>query len=255
MTIALTRPTTAPTPAISPRAAARSPFTAPGPRSTRQAAPRTVTITVTVELPGGTPDVEAAQLADALRRHAERLTSARRAPVSVGIASPHPFTATTPATSAPTRALSPRGGTAPARERRLGVVSPSSPARRDIEAARQLARRATAVSPSPGPLPAGASLAIDLYGRRVRLDGTDLGLTYKEFELLAHLARHARRIVSRDELMASVWAGCEDGTGERTVDVHIRRVRAKLGRYRRLISTVRGSGYRLDPGSDVAILD
>lgn len=254
MTITLDRPTTS-TPA-------RAPFTAPAARGDRrETGRRTVTLTVTVELPGGTPDVEAAQLADALRRHAERLTADRRAPVSVSIVSPHPFTDTrsgaSPRTLAPTsrpasaRTASPAG---PVRERRLGVVSPSSPARRDVEAARQQARRATAVSPSPGPLPSGAALVIDLYGRRVRLDGTDLGLTYKEFELLAHLARSARRIVSRDELMGSVWAGCEDGTGERTVDVHIRRVRAKLGRYRRLISTVRGAGYRLDPGSDVAIL-
>ena len=137
--------------------------------------------------------------------------------------------------------------------RSTGVVSPSSPARRDAEAARRRILQATAVSPSPA-VTADASLVIDLFGRRVRIDGTDLELTHKEFELLAHLARSARRVVSREELMETVWAGAAADTGERTVDVHVRRVRAKLGRYRRLISTVRGEGYRLDTGSDVAIL-
>jgi DNA-binding response OmpR family regulator len=78
--------------------------------------------------------------------------------------------------------------------------------------------------------------------------------THKEFELLAQLARDSRRTISRTELMETVWAEAPEQTGERTVDVHVRRVRSKLGRYRRLISTVRGAGYRLDPGSDVAIL-
>ena len=73
-------------------------------------------------------------------------------------------------------------------------------------------------------------------------------------QLLAKLARDSRRTISRTELMESVWADAPEDTGERTVDVHVRRVRTKLGRYRRLISTVRGAGYRLDPGSDVAVL-
>ena len=95
---------------------------------------------------------------------------------------------------------------------------------------------------------------IDLYGRRVRIDGEDVDLTHREFELLAHLARNARCIVSRGELMSEVWSSAGSDAGERTVDVHIRRVRNKLGRYRKLISTVRGSGYRLELGSDVALL-
>ena len=88
----------------------------------------------------------------------------------------------------------------------------------------------------------------------MRIDGQDVDFTYKEFELLSQLAGDARRTISRTELMETVWAESPEETGERTVDVHVRRVRTKLGRYRRLISTVRGAGYRLDPGSDVAIL-
>ncbi|GAB2537392.1 winged helix-turn-helix domain-containing protein [Brachybacterium huguangmaarense] len=232
----------------------RPPFAAPGAPAPRARATE-VTVTLTIALPAGTPDVEAARLADALRVQAQRLTAGRRAQATVDVASPHPFTATTPGAH---RALPPAAAASapasPVRDRRPGVVSPSSPARRDIENARRRALQATAVSPSPAQIATDTALVIDLYGRRVRLDGRDLELTYKEFELLAHLARHARRIVGRDELMSSVWADADAETGERTVDVHIRRVRTKLGRYRRLISTVRGAGYRLDPGSDVAIL-
>ncbi|PWH06168.1 transcriptional regulator [Brachybacterium endophyticum] len=227
------------------------------------AAPETdeVTLTLTVSLPAGTPDVEAAQIADALRANARRLTAGRRAAASVDVRSPRPFSPSTGASSAPTlRALPPRtqeGEAAqPTSTRRSGVVSQNSPARRDAEAARRRLLRATAVSPDVAPITgADTSLVIDLFGRRVRIDGEDADLTYKEFELLAHLARNSRRIVGRDELMESVWADASEETGERTVDVHVRRVRAKLGRYRRLISTVRGAGYRLDTGSDVAILD
>lgn len=266
MTIALDRPLSAAAGAADVRRAA--PFSAPGPRPAADrprraagsdAAPgAAVEVTLTVCLPPGTADVEAARLADALRAQACTLTAGVPGRTRVDIQSPRPFTATlgsaTRSTLPPTRAH----GAAPAartvRERRPGIVSPNSPARRDVEAARLRTLRATAVSPASPAAAPESSLVIDLYGRRARLDGEDLDLTYKEFELLAHLARRAREIVSRQELMSSVWAGAEADTGERTVDVHVRRVRTKLGRYRRLISTVRGAGYRLDPGSDVAVL-
>lgn len=180
-------------------------------------------------------------------------------------------------------ALPPRRGglqPVPLRPRKQGVVSANAPARRDAQAAQLRILQATAVSPvSPAsPATAGgftsrnplhqrggaqtpsagphspAGLVIDLYGRRVRIDGVDSNLTHREFELLAFLASNARSVVSRDALMEHVWCDPSGATGERTVDVHVRRVRNKLGRYRRLISTVRGSGYRLDPGSDVTIL-
>lgn len=223
-----------------------------------------VTITVSVTLPPGTGDVEAALLADELRTHARRLTGARNGRTSVSVTSPQKFRAKAPAVGSAqnARVLPPRrqgvAAISPLRTRRPGVVSPNSPARRDAEAARRRALSATAVSPvspsSASSAPISEALVIDLFGRRVRLDGQDVDLTYKEFELLAHLARHARRTVSREELMDSVWCEAPSETGERTVDVHVRRVRTKLARYRKLISTVRGAGYRLDPGSDVAIL-
>lgn len=215
-----------------------------------------VTITVQVTLPSGTGDVEAALVADTLRTQAQRLSSARRGLTSVTVRSPRPFVATSGAarterTLPPTRQ---QAAISPLRPRRTGTVSPTSPARRDAENARRRVLAATAVSPSSPSVPHDSALVLDLYGRRVRIDGQDVDLTYKEFELLAHLARNARRTVSREELMESVWCDAPAETGERTVDVHVRRLRTKLGRYRKLVSTVRGTGYRLDPGSDVAIL-
>ena len=248
MTVTLDRPTIS--------AAPREDHTTSRTAGRAAARPTAVTITVSVTLPEGTGDVESALLADELRTHAQRLTAARGGRTTVSVSTPQPFRAA-PGTAG---SLPPRhrgsAAVSPLRPRRAGVVSPNSPARRDAEAARRRALLATAVSPiSPATAPLSASLVIDLHGRRVRIDGQDVDFTYKEFELLAHLARQSRTIVSREQLMESVWAEAPEDTGERTVDVHIRRVRTKLGRYRKLISTVRGAGYRLDPGSDVAILD
>ncbi|WP_422116360.1 winged helix-turn-helix domain-containing protein [Brachybacterium sp. UNK5269] len=253
MTIALDRPRTTTDSHRTPaRALYRVGGTAPRPRPAGDA----VTITLSITLPSGTGDVEAALIADELRTRAQRLVAARDGRTTVAVDSPRAFAAAERSVSRP---LPPRSQAAaavsPLRPRGAGVVSPNSPARRDAEAARRRALQATAVSPaSPSAAPQD-SLVIDLFGRRVRIDGQDVDLTFKEFELLAELARNARRTISRTELMETVWADAPEETGERTVDVHVRRVRTKLGRYRRLISTVRGAGYRLDPGSDVAVLD
>lgn len=220
------------------------------------AAEQGVTVTLSVTLPAGTGDVEAALIADDLRTHAQRLIAARGGRTTVAVNSPNAFSATG-AAGRTARTLPPRrqaAAVSPLRPRRAGIVSPNSPARRDAETARRRALQATAVSPSSPSAAAEDSLVVDLFGRRVRIDGQDVDLTYKEFELLAQLSRNARRTISREELMETVWAEAPAETGERTVDVHVRRLRTKLGRYRRLISTVRGEGYRLDPGSDVAIL-
>ncbi|WP_193105050.1 winged helix-turn-helix domain-containing protein [Brachybacterium sp. FME24] len=229
---------------------------APAPRT--QGTDEGVTITLSVTLPAGTGDVEAALIADDLRTHAQRLTAARDGRTTVAVNSPNSFAATGTAGRSTARTLPPRSQGAaaisPLRPRRTGVVSPNSPARKDAETARRRALQATAVSPASPSTAVEDSLVVDLFGRRVRIDGQDVDLTYKEFELLSQLARNSRRTISREELMETVWSEAPAETGERTVDVHVRRVRTKLGRYRRLISTVRGAGYRLDPGSDVAIL-
>ncbi len=90
-------------------------------------------------------------------------------------------------------------------------------------------------------------LVIDEESYQVRLRGEPLDLTYKEFELLKALAAHPNRVFTRDLLLQEVW-GYDYFGGSRTVDVHIRRLRAKLGpEHEALIGTVRGVGYKLVP--------
>ena len=77
-----------------------------------------------------------------------------------------------------------------------------------------------------------------------KLDGRMLDLTFKEFELLKYLAQHPGRVFTRHQLLQEVW-GYDYFGGTRTVDVHVRRLRAKLGPEREaLIGTVRNVGYR-----------
>jgi DNA-binding response OmpR family regulator len=81
--------------------------------------------------------------------------------------------------------------------------------------------------------------------------GRPLDLTYKEFELLKFLAQHPGRVFTRAQLLQEVW-GYDYFGGTRTVDVHVRRLRAKLGvEHESLIGTVRNVGYRfVPPGRD-----
>ena len=87
-------------------------------------------------------------------------------------------------------------------------------------------------------------LTIDEGTYTARLRGKPLDLTYKEFELLKYLAQHAGRVFTRAQLLQEVW-GYDFFGGTRTVDVHVRRLRAKLGPdYESLIGTVRNVGYK-----------
>ena len=103
------------------------------------------------------------------------------------------------------------------------------------------------------PITAGA-ITIDESSYSARLGNRTLDLTYKEFELLKYLAQHPGRVFTRAQLLQEVW-GYDYYGGTRTVDVHIRRLRAKLGHdHERLIGTVRNVGYWLinEPtGADV----
>jgi DNA-binding response OmpR family regulator len=88
------------------------------------------------------------------------------------------------------------------------------------------------------------SIVIDRAAHEVLLDGAPVVLTAKEFALLAYLAERRGKVVSRDELLRRVWGARYEG-GARTVDIHVRRLRAKLGPALPL-ATLRGSGYKLD---------
>jgi DNA-binding response OmpR family regulator len=86
------------------------------------------------------------------------------------------------------------------------------------------------------------SLDVDTY--EVTVSGRRLDLTFKEFELLRYLASHPGRVFTRPTLLREVW-GYDFYGGTRTVDVHVRRLRSKLGpEHENLIQTVRGVGYR-----------
>ncbi len=126
------------------------------------------------------------------------------------------------------------------------ILDTAGPA--EVEARLRLAvgRTVEAAVEEGGPITAGA-LVIDEATYSVRLRGRLLDLTYKEFELLKYLAQHPGRVFTRSQLLQEVW-GYDYFGGTRTVDVHVRRLRAKLGTdYEVLIGTVRNVGYRFVP--------
>jgi len=88
-------------------------------------------------------------------------------------------------------------------------------------------------------------LVIDVAGYEAHVGGHRLDLTHQEFELLRFLAQHRGRVFTRDQLLERVW-GYQYAGGSRTVDIHIRRIRAKLGHAAgSLIETVRHVGYKM----------
>ncbi|MFJ6383310.1 winged helix-turn-helix domain-containing protein [Kitasatospora sp. NPDC092039] len=97
--------------------------------------------------------------------------------------------------------------------------------------------------------PAARGIAVDTERRNAYVDGRLLDLTYLEFELLAHLTEHPQRVHTRDHLVSAVWGYGHVGDG-RTVDVHVARLRRKLGAaYRDTIVTVRRVGYKYTPAT------
>ncbi|WP_217552664.1 winged helix-turn-helix domain-containing protein [Streptomyces sp. GbtcB6] len=103
--------------------------------------------------------------------------------------------------------------------------------------------------PAQEPVATGARplVTVDTVERTAQVDGRELDLTYLEFELLAHLVAHPGRVHTRDQLVTTVWGYGHVGDG-RTVDVHVARLRRKLGaEHRRAIQTVRRVGYKYTP--------
>lgn len=87
-------------------------------------------------------------------------------------------------------------------------------------------------------------LVIDIAGYEARIAGRRIELTHQEFELLRYLAQHRGRVFTREALLERAW-GYRYAGGTRTVDIHVRRVRAKLGELGSLIETVRNVGYKM----------
>ncbi|MEV6300374.1 winged helix-turn-helix domain-containing protein [Actinoplanes sp. NPDC051861] len=98
----------------------------------------------------------------------------------------------------------------------------------------------------------GPEVRLLLGSRQALLDGAALPLTRLEFDLLLYLAERPRRVFTRSQLLTAVWG--YERAGERTVDVHVRRLRLKLGNTLPLITTVYGVGYRLADDARVTIM-
>ncbi|RKR73041.1 winged helix-turn-helix domain-containing protein [Frondihabitans australicus] len=149
---------------------------------------------------------------------------------------------------------------APAAETHAAVaLAPEGAGGRDVDVVRlalqdpaALAkRRQTEVDEEPG---ARGGVVVDISRKRLLLDGDIAPLTYKEFELLQYLVLREGRTIDRAELISSLWsAGDDEVPNERTIDVHVRRLRSKLGAFEDIVRTVRGVGYRFDRHADVSI--
>jgi DNA-binding response OmpR family regulator len=119
------------------------------------------------------------------------------------------------------------------------VVKPFSP--RELTArVKAVLRRAQ--GPGAGDTLAVGPVTLERSGREVRVDGREIELTQREFDLLEYLLRHAGQVVSRETLLETVWGFIAPGE-TRTVEVHIAQLRKKLGDPE-LIRTVRGVGYK-----------
>jgi two-component system, OmpR family, phosphate regulon response regulator PhoB len=122
------------------------------------------------------------------------------------------------------------------------LTKPFSPAELTLRVAALLRRLAAPAVAAGSTLTAGP-IAIDRSAHRASLDGHDLTLTATEYKLLLTLVERRGRVQSRPQLLETVWEAQPD-IQTRTVDMHVQRLRTKLGDAGSLIETVRGFGYR-----------
>lgn len=140
------------------------------------------------------------------------------------------------------------------------ALAPVGAGGRDVDVVRRALHEPSTVARAKQEEPededrAPGGVIVDISRKRVLIDSESAALTYKEFELLQYLVLREGRTIERTELVGSLWQGAtdEEVPGERTIDVHVRRLRAKLGRYEDIVRTVRGVGYRFDRHADVQI--
>ena len=122
------------------------------------------------------------------------------------------------------------------------LTKPFSPQELTLRVAAVLRRLQSPAVASGNAITAGA-LVIDRSAHRVLLDGHEVGLTATEYKLLLILVERRGRVQTRPQLLETVWEAQPD-IQTRTVDMHVQRLRSKLGETGRLIETVRGFGYR-----------
>lgn len=161
---------------------------------------------------------------------------------------------------------------APAAETQAVIAMAPDSAGRHVDAVRAVAGGSqTAVGSAHGPVrqrlsdlmapppvrereePAAAEVRIDIPRREVRTGAGLIPMTAKEFDLLATLVSRAGTTLSRTDLIDAIWTEGSERPDERTVDVHIRRLRRRLGEHASIVRTIRGAGYRFDPHPDVAV--
>jgi len=121
------------------------------------------------------------------------------------------------------------------------VTKPFSP-RELVLRVQALLRRSYEAAASSAPLERGL-LRLDLERHRCSVEGEEVELTAKEFQLLEALMRRPGRVMTREKLLDEVW-GSDIAVTTRTIDTHLKRLREKLGEAAELIQTVRGLGYR-----------
>jgi len=130
------------------------------------------------------------------------------------------------------------------------LLSIAGPAEADARVRLALARRDEVAAPTRVQ---ASGVTIDEQSYSAKLHGKPLDLTYKEFQLLHFLATHPSRVFTREQLLSEVW-GYDYFGGTRTVDVHVRRLRAKLGDADQIIGTVRNVGYRFNVYDDETVV-
>jgi len=125
------------------------------------------------------------------------------------------------------------------------LLSTASPAETEARIRLAIARLSEAADDDPeAHVIRSGEVTVDDVTYTAKIGGRPLDLTFKEFELLKYLAQHPGRVFTREQLLQEVW-GYDYYGGTRTVDVHVRRLRAKLGaEHEQLIGTVRNVGYR-----------
>ncbi|MGP6172293.1 response regulator transcription factor [Microbacterium sp. A196] len=122
------------------------------------------------------------------------------------------------------------------------LLADAGPAETDARIRLALARAEATAEPTRVQ---ASGVTIDEQSYAAKLHGRPLDLTFKEFQLLHFLATHPARVFTREQLLSEVW-GYDYFGGTRTVDVHVRRLRAKLGDQEQIIGTVRNVGYRFN---------
>ncbi len=130
------------------------------------------------------------------------------------------------------------------------LLATAGPAEIDARVRLALARRDEVAEPARVQ---ASGVTIDEQSYSAKLHGRPLDLTYKEFQLLHFLATHPSRGFTREQLLSEVW-GYDYFGGTRPVDVHVRRLRAKLGDQEQIIGTVRNVGYRFNVYEDDSLV-